>query len=249
MDRLLAEPRFDGAKAHNAKGIALWRKQQNNSAEDEFKESIRLNPSIAEAHDNLAMILGEAKKFGEAESESNLSISLAKNDNTELANAHCNYGTTLGKMGRFADAVVEFRTATNLDPKLALAHGSLARALCDSGDCGNVAASEAQLATKLAPGDVRIREQAGSVFLSRGEWSRAEVELREAVTLNPLSIHTRTEHAFALLQMGRFDQSLPESERVLAEDPQNVEAHGIAGFSLARIIREIEDARRLFWSR
>ncbi|CEG12360.1 hypothetical protein MSIBF_A2190001 [groundwater metagenome] len=64
------------------------------------------------AHNNLGNLLGDLKRFEEAEKEYREAIRL----NPNYADAHNNLGNLLGDLKRFEEAEKEYREAIRLNP-------------------------------------------------------------------------------------------------------------------------------------
>ncbi|MDC0432014.1 tetratricopeptide repeat protein [Hyphomicrobiales bacterium] len=79
-----------------------------------MKESVRLKPQDAGAHNNLGSTLQELDKFEKAEISFRQAIALKP----DFAEAHGNLGDMLQKLGRLDKAIDSFKTAYQINPNL-----------------------------------------------------------------------------------------------------------------------------------
>ena len=110
------------AEAAKNKGNAAYSNGDLEQAEQHYRRAVNLNPGYAEAHNNLALVLGAQQKYLEAEKHFLRAIA-AKPD---LSNAYFNLGCLFVDTGRTTDAAVQFRKTLALDPDNANAHAELA---------------------------------------------------------------------------------------------------------------------------
>lgn len=83
-------------------------------AEKEFKEAIRLNPHLADAHHSLGVLLENRERYMEAECKFKKAIKL----NPKHIKAHNNLGILYYHLKRYEDAEKEFKEAVRIDPGL-----------------------------------------------------------------------------------------------------------------------------------
>ena len=102
-------------------------------AEEEYKETLRLTPDCADAHNNLGVLLHESERLEEAEKEYKEAISLKNDLPDKGAMAHYNLGILLGDLKRFEEAEEEYNEALNITPNFAEAHGNLGNLYSQTG--------------------------------------------------------------------------------------------------------------------
>ena len=74
-------------------------------------------------------------------------------------------------------------------------------------------------ASKLAPEDARIPQEAGRIYLQSGDNARALSEFGRALALNPRSAEALNNRGAALLALGQRDAAVQDFERALEMDP------------------------------
>ncbi len=110
--------------AHMSLGVALCPTRLDQGVA-ELRESIRLEPSSAAAHINLAIGLNEQRKFPELVAEYREAIRLQPDSPL----AHEGLALGLYRLGKLAEAIAEWREATRLQPDNPKAHNNMAFAL------------------------------------------------------------------------------------------------------------------------
>jgi Flp pilus assembly protein TadD len=100
-------------------GVALMNAKKFAAAQAKFEQVLKLNPNIAEAHNNLAYCL--RKQSPENFSSSLEHYNTALRLNPKLAQAYEYRGVLFVELGRKADAEKDLATLKKLDPKLAVA--------------------------------------------------------------------------------------------------------------------------------
>jgi TolB-like protein/Flp pilus assembly protein TadD len=144
--------------------------------------------------------------------------------------------------------------AIDLDPTYAPAHAGLA-------DCYNSVAVDgyqspgetlpkaraaALKALELDDGLAEAHASLGSIKLMFDwDWSGAEQELKCAVMLNPNSTRARTTYGLFLTAMGRSDEAIRESEKMLELDPLTPTTNLQLGWVLYNVRRHHESIAQL----
>ncbi|HEV2957814.1 MAG TPA: tetratricopeptide repeat protein, partial [Xanthobacteraceae bacterium] len=167
-------------------------------AADLFARLAELAPEDAEAHYNLAVVLGTLERYDEAIVHYERAI--ARNPNH--AKAHSNLGSALRLRGRLDEAEAACRRALEIDPNNASSHINL----------GTVFASREQLdqavqsfrrATELKPTLSEGFLNLGLALHSQGRFEEALTQYRRAVGIRPDYADAHMAEAFALLTLGR----------------------------------------------
>jgi Flp pilus assembly protein TadD len=131
--------------------------------------------------------------------------------NPHSAAAFSNLGLMLAQIGRSPEAAVYLKQAIRLDPTLADAHNNLGLALADLGKLPESEAAYEQALT-CDPRHIESHTNLAGVYAQQGRASEAEACCKIALWLNPDSVSAHWHRALALLQMGNFEQGLPEYE-------------------------------------
>ena len=118
-------------------GKVNWKLGQDEKAADCFRQVLRMNPNVPEAHWHLALILQKQGKLDEAVSHYREAVRMDPRDSSSFNNL----GAALAAQGKFEEAVTQLSEAVRLEPGSANARRNLARALAK---LGRVQESEAQ---------------------------------------------------------------------------------------------------------
>jgi serine/threonine-protein kinase len=152
--------------------------------------------------------------------------------NTEAYEAYL-LGLTVLRRGRYDDskhALSAFEHAVALDPQYAAAWAGLARAQSAVADYKQD--FEESCAAKLtalttAERAIRLAPELADGYVIRGQlryrvlwdWPGAIDDLRRGLELDPGSSDARLQYGLALHNLGRMDEAVAMSERVIADDP------------------------------
>jgi protein O-mannosyl-transferase len=223
--------------AHSNLG-ALLRPSAPDEALFHLTEAVRLKPDSEIGHYNLANLLQQTGRFGEAVREYQETIRLSPG----MALAHYNLGSTLLQMGRVADAQSAFREAIRMDPNLALAHSGLCRTLQSTGHPED-ARRTCETAVRLQPDLAVLHYDFAGVLQAQERLDEAAAEYTAAVRLRPDSVEAQNDLAGVLQQVGRFDEARQHYEAALALSPDTAIVHSGLCSTLHRL-RRLDEARR-----
>jgi len=145
-----------------------------------YRETIRLRPDYAEAHQLLGAALVEQGRFEEACKH----FREVQRINPDDAHAHHMVGAVLSELGRYDEALVHYREAARLKPDDANTHYNLAFALTRLGKCKEAIAHYAR-AIKLDPDDAAAHSNLGKLLLAEGRRDDAIDHLRKALHVDP----------------------------------------------------------------
>lgn len=140
-------------------------------------EAVRLNPNVAESHNDLGTALQLMGRTNDAVLEYRAAIRLSP----AFVRPHVNLATALLALNRPADAAAEAREALRLQPGLGDAHVALGVALLGLGDPAAVTHLEA--AVDLRPNDAVARERLAVALESVGRADDAAEQRRIASQL------------------------------------------------------------------
>jgi tetratricopeptide (TPR) repeat protein len=144
-----------------------------------------------------------------------------------------------------AQAIVEYREAIRINPKLPGAHTELGNLLFRSLDdkLQASAASEFQAALDANPRDEKAELALGVLAARRGDLKAAYTADAHALQLDPNDTDACTELAKVLIQMDKNDEAEQLLDRAIQIDPANYVAH----FRLSTLYRhqgKIDEAKR-----
>jgi len=191
---------------HNARGIELADRGWLDEAVKEFKKAIDLDPESAHAHDNLATVYAEKRRFLDALSEYVTALEL----DPDAPTAHYNLANFLATHG-LDMAVEEYRASLALDPEHPDTHLNLGLTYAEQ---GKVQEAERALRTaiELAPADAYPRHELAALQMDGGDYRAAIGQLKEVVRLEPESFEAHLDLGICYAQKGFY----AESERAYA---------------------------------
>jgi tetratricopeptide (TPR) repeat protein len=105
------------AKSLLEKGKEFYRSDEDAQAADAFKQAVKLDPELPEAHFRLALSYEALNKQQEAEAEYKLAVEGYKKylaENSKDGEAYYELGQSYAGLGEFSQAIREYRQATKL---------------------------------------------------------------------------------------------------------------------------------------
>ena len=227
-----------------------------------FREALRLDPTLAAAHQALGLTLLDQGERDAATASLRQAVALQP----QQARAHTNLGQALHKGGDADGAAACFREAVRLKPDYAIPHNNLGALLNEKADfvqalpllrravelkpdypeahynlgnalrgLGDPAASRAyREAVRLKPDYARAHVFLGVALTGEGRHEEAMPALQTAIRLDPKMVEAHEHLGHALLQQSRWEAALPVFETVLALQPDHQEA-----FACAVRVREL----------
>ena len=198
----------NNGRGHLLLGVAYDHQGRTDEAIEQYRQALRLDARLVEAHNNLGNLLSQQGQLAAALIEYQAAVALQPA--TSLV--HENLGTQLSGLDRFAEAMVEYQTAALLAPADPRPPYLMGKALLRHGDDA-AAITAFQNALQLAPGDVqsmvflaRVLSADKSAQLRNG--SRAVALAEQANTLaggtQPFILSTL---AMAYAETGRFEDA------------------------------------------
>jgi predicted CXXCH cytochrome family protein len=163
------DPEF--ADSRNALGAALAETGQLQEAEAQFRGALSIRPALPAAHAYLAFLLANRGDFAEAISHFERAGDGASNQ--------FNYGITLARMNRRAEARTHLEESLRADAKQPLAHEVLGGLLEAEGKIPE-AVSHYQEAIRLRPDFGKAHLDLGALLARKGDRARAAAEFRAA---------------------------------------------------------------------
>jgi TolB-like protein/Flp pilus assembly protein TadD len=143
------------------------------------------------------------------------------------------------------EAKARAEQAIAMDPSLAVAHTSLALALSQYDWDFSGAERQHQEAIRLSPGDARARYFYGLHLMLMGRLAEAAREMRQALTVDPLSKQAISALAYISYYGGDYDGALRECRRAIALDATYFEVYGCLGLTQIALGR-LDDAIEAF---
>jgi tetratricopeptide (TPR) repeat protein len=171
------------AEAHQIRGRALLKMNQDQDARKELEAAVALDSSFENGYDLAVACLDlddekcATQLFGEMKASFG-----------DTAALHMSFGRAYGNSDFAPRAVTEFEKAIAQDPRFPGAHYSLAAALLATGqDAKTVLTAEAELKKELAisPRDFLTYAALGKIAATHQHYPEAESYLKRAESLNP----------------------------------------------------------------
>jgi Flp pilus assembly protein TadD len=180
-------------------------------AEKEYKEAIRINPNLAEVHNNLGNLLYKLKRFGEAEKEYKEAVRI----NPDHAKAHNNLGILLYNLKRFEEAEEEYKEAVRINPDYAEAHNNHGNLLSDLKrfeEAEKKYRKAIELKDNLPDKGAKVHNNLGVLLYDLKRFEEVEKEFKEAIRVNPNLAEAHNNFGVLLGNLKRFEEAKKELE-------------------------------------
>ena len=206
-------------------------------AATDFREALRLEPSISQAHNNLGTVLLTLGKLDEAQAEFQEALKRRPGD----PEVQYNLGLVLQKMGRSGGSASRRSMRRWRNGRISRARiwpsatrcsrsaGSTRRSRSTTKRCGSSRATRRRTTTSAA----RWQE--------RGRMDEAVAQYLAALEISPRSARASTNLGLALVRLGRMDEALKRLRDAVSFDPAFVAAHYNLANALAQAGR-LEEA-------
>jgi tetratricopeptide (TPR) repeat protein len=152
--------------AHYNLGYALHMQGKLNDAIPQYTEALRIVPFYTEAFNMLQLAL------------------LTQGDKAKLGEAKSNYGTALGKQGKFAEAAAMLTDALQLNPTIVDAHNNLGIVLAMQGKMDDARAHFTE-ALRMNSNQATAHYNLGLVLAAQNNLQEAISHYEEALRLKP----------------------------------------------------------------
>jgi protein O-mannosyl-transferase len=218
---------------HNLLGVRLVDKSID-EAVAHFREAVRLNPDLLEAHNNLCQAAQTLGHPDEAMSE--CSAALRLNPNTPTA--HNGLGLALISKGRKDEARAEFESALRLNPAYADAHVNLAYVLVANGH-ELEAVDHYRKALDITPQSIEARRNLALALDRLGKRDEAVEQYREVLRRDPRLADVRA-RLDTLLQKAGVADTIGRLREDLRRHPEQLSLHASLGEALLDVGRVTE---------
>ncbi len=143
--------------------------------------------------------------------------SACTSDPAAAARAYVESGDRYAAAGKNAEAIVEYRSAVQRDPRAADARAKLAEALLRAGDLAN-GLLEYVRAADLLPQDANLQMKASSLLLLAGRFDDAKARAEELLMQDPRNVEALIVVANALAGLKDVDAAVGQIEDALRVD-------------------------------
>ena len=193
-----------------------------------LRESLRINPVDAEAHNNMGGAYQRLGRYEDALEEHETALRL----NPQLVEARYNMGVCNQALNRPEEARVQYVEAIQAQPDYAMAHYNLGTTLTAMGKMDE-AASEFRETIRLTPEFAPAHDALGFVLLNTGQIPDAVSELKTATRIQPDYAPAHYKLAVTLAAAGLVDEALEEFRDAARYAPTSAEMHRALGAALA----------------
>jgi predicted Zn finger-like uncharacterized protein len=220
----LARERAEDAEVMLWLGHVEERLDHTESAEQHFREAVRLAPTMFDAYLALAQHYAERDRAGDAVAV----LEQARSQVEESARMRQALGGFELARNRLPEAVRELRRALELDPQLPAASFGLGVALRRSGDLAEASRVFEQLAA-IDPGHPGLALERGLLYEARGEADRAVQFYTAALREHPDDPDLMLRLGGAQVAAGEIDAASSTLEQVQRMLPSSAEAEHYLG--------------------
>jgi tetratricopeptide (TPR) repeat protein len=183
----------------------------------------------AATHTNIANILFQVGRVGEAIPQYQMALQLRRGDPL----AHYNFGNVLLQAGRLDEARDQFQRALEIEPDLVLAENNLGVVLLQKGAVDE-AQAHFQKALESQPNYPDAHYNLGDAYLQKGHLDEAITQYQKALQLKPDYAAAHNNLGNALLQKGRVDEAMSQFQLALQINPDYSDAHYNLGVAVFR---------------
>jgi len=228
-----AEHNSRSSSVYSNLGFVLNRSGHPGPAAVSYEKAVELDPDDAEAQDEFADLLAGQNKIAEARPHYEKAIAVytaALQRDSSLRGVNNRLGLDLTKVGRAAEAVVQFEQALARNPVSYEVHTNLGLALFHLGRIPE-AISHYAAAARLNPGSATIQSNLGYALVVAGRPAEALVHFEQALQIDPDYPGAHNNAGYALAQLGRYAEARSQFEAALRLTPDDAEARS----NLARL--------------
>ena len=204
-------------RLHDALGAAYGIRGEREAAEQEWKESLRLDPKSLEPLASLGALYAQEGRFAQA-------MPLLENAlqmNPDSADIHLNLGAAYAETGKMDLAEQHFRAAVALSPINFNSHNVLGKLYFDSHRLAE-AEEQFRLSLQCEP-NIAADDYLGYIDEQKGDPARAERAFQAALAIKPTDSHAHYHLGIILAAAGKNSEAVAELQAALAADPNNPE--------------------------
>jgi tetratricopeptide (TPR) repeat protein len=197
-----------------------------------YRDALRLDPDLSQAHVNLGNALAELGRADDAVASYRAALAISP----DIAEAHNNLGNALKGKGLLNDAVASYQEALRIAPDFPQAHINLGNALMKLGWCDAAAAGYRE-ALRIDPASAPAHNNLGNALTAQGQPEKAMASYREAIRIDPEYAAAHSNLGTALEGQGRLNEAEASYREALRIDPGFTDAHHYLGQTLLKLSR------------
>eukprot|EP00929_Paragymnodinium_shiwhaense_P043165 TRINITY_DN22235_c0_g1_i1.p1 TRINITY_DN22235_c0_g1~~TRINITY_DN22235_c0_g1_i1.p1 ORF type:complete len:706 (-),score=226.96 TRINITY_DN22235_c0_g1_i1:186-2303(-) len=211
----------ESAAAHSNLASILKLQGETQSAEDEYRLAMKLNPALPDIHFLLGELLVHKRSWSEAERMLKKSLKLAKKvDDPAHGQTHLYLGIISGDKNK---AEGHYNKAIKLDPTQTVAHYNLAVLQTEQGDLTGAEKSYLS-ALELDPQHHQSASSLAGIYQRKREWKTAEKYYALAVKMDPLKGSKYATLAQIQAGLGKLDEAKENYEKGIELEPFRTES-------------------------
>lgn len=226
--------------AYDNRGIAWGDAGEPEKAIADYRQSLAIHPTYANANNNLARALAEQGRLHEAVPLYRAALK-AKPDDVEI---HNNFANALADAGNVAEAMEHYRFVLARNPNHANALNGYAVALASTGQLAE-AEKQFRRVLELDPSNRSATSNLGNVYALLGRHADAESVYRQVLASEPKDDRSWINLGNVLLQQGRFADAVAAFSRAVSLRPTHPDAQAALGFAYLRTGQREEAIRHL----
>ncbi len=217
---------------HNNLGNALRLLGDRAQAGDHFRQAIRIDSNLAEAHSNLGQLLLEQYALPDALHHCREAVRL----NPDFPEAHNNLGNVLREQGKPLEARACYAEALRLNPDLAVTYNNMGQALQEDNNLQE-AVSWYQKALELDSASARIHCNLASALEEQEDYAKAIAQYQTALELDATHAEAHNGLGFAVHEQGGFQEALTCYREAVRLRPDFAAAHT----NMGTVLQEMGD--------
>ena len=189
---------------------ALAENRQLSDAAEQYAEALKIDPKVAEAHNNLGFALMSMGRIQEAKTHYEQTLRL----NPDYAEAHNNLANILRDQGRINEAMTHYAEAIRLKPDYANAFGNRGATYRQAGKF-QLALKNLNRAIELDPNHVLAHGNRGATYRQLGKLQLALRDLDKAIQLGLHNAVVYYERGKTSAQLGKFDPAVGDYTKAI----------------------------------
>jgi len=197
-------------------GNALVKQGKTSEAEQQYRQALELNPSMAKAQNALGAILLSQGKTAEAEQ----AFHRALESDPTLLSARTNLALLFEQEGKFSEALKEFQQALDTDPANLKTYHDMVRLLRKMKN-PQKAIQQYRRAVEAMPDSVEAHFGLGSLLEQDNQLTEAVAAYQATLRLDPDHLQAGHNLGVVLEKAGRTTEAVEQYRRVLRSHPDS----------------------------
>ncbi len=153
--------------------------------------------------------------------------------------AHYNLGISLTGLGKYEEAIYQFKYAISLEPEYAGPYSYMGVALAGQGKTDEAIIYYHE-ALKIKEDDETTHNNLGVALAGKGKFDEAILHFQEALRIRPDYVYANRNMGGALAGLGKMEEAIGYYEKALKIDSDNAVTHNNLGLALASVGRTEE---------